>query len=266
MKKKSFGLVLLISLLIIVIGFYVFVNSVLNKNDGVEDGGSSDIVYIDKQEDDVEKVTYNDGSSSFTIKKSANVYLLTEDEDFPVNETAASFVFNSVARIVFERRFKVDNSALAEYGLVDAHRVLNVTYVNGARLTLTIGAYNEYAGAYYCSVGDGFVYLIDSEFADAFEYTYADLLQDDTVEAPQNGFASLKSIEIKGPSGTVVLAPTENGEDWTDVKSLGPCKQRVMRTDLDGKLPVAKYVRIVREGGPEFFHLNGIYIYGNQAA
>ena len=59
---------------------------------------------------------------------------------------------------------------------------------------------------------------------------------------------------------------SENGEDWTDVKSLGPCKQRVMRTDLDGKLPVAKYVRIVREGGPEFFHLNGIYIYGNQAA
>ena len=59
---------------------------------------------------------------------------------------------------------------------------------------------------------------------------------------------------------------SENGEDWTDVQSLGPCKQRVIRTDLNGKLPVAKYVRILREGGPEFFHLNGIYIYGNQAA
>jgi hypothetical protein len=59
---------------------------------------------------------------------------------------------------------------------------------------------------------------------------------------------------------------SENGEDWTDVHSFGPCKQRVMRSDLGGKLPVAKYVRILREGGPEFFHLNGIYIYGNQAA
>ncbi|MBR5895951.1 MAG: discoidin domain-containing protein [Akkermansia sp.] len=59
---------------------------------------------------------------------------------------------------------------------------------------------------------------------------------------------------------------SENGKDWTDVEQLGPCKQRVMRVDLSGKLPVAKYVRILRPGGPEFFHLNGIFIYGNQAA
>jgi hypothetical protein len=39
-----------------------------------------------------------------------------------------------------------------------------------------------------------------------------------------------------------------------------------MRSDLVGKKPVAKYVRILRAGGPEFFHLNGIYIYGEQAA
>ncbi len=59
---------------------------------------------------------------------------------------------------------------------------------------------------------------------------------------------------------------SENGKDWTDVEQLGPCKQRVIRVDLGSKLPVAKYVRILRPGGPEFFHLNGIYIYGNQAA
>ena len=59
---------------------------------------------------------------------------------------------------------------------------------------------------------------------------------------------------------------SENGTDWKDVHDFGPCKQRVMRSDLGGKRPVAKYVRILRAGGPEFFHLNGIYIYGNQAA
>ncbi len=59
---------------------------------------------------------------------------------------------------------------------------------------------------------------------------------------------------------------SENGTDWTDVHDFGPCTQRIMRTDLGGKKPVAKYVRIVREGGPEFFHLNGVYVYGNQAA
>lgn len=59
---------------------------------------------------------------------------------------------------------------------------------------------------------------------------------------------------------------SENGTDWTDVHDFGPCKNRVMRSDLGGKKPVARYVRILRAGGPEFFHLNGIYIYGEQAA
>jgi hypothetical protein len=59
---------------------------------------------------------------------------------------------------------------------------------------------------------------------------------------------------------------SENGTDWKDVHDFGPCNQRVMRADLGGKLPLAKYVRILRQGGPEFFHINGIYIYGKQAA
>lgn len=59
---------------------------------------------------------------------------------------------------------------------------------------------------------------------------------------------------------------SENGTDWTDVQQLGTCKQRVMRADLSSKLPLAKYVRIIRTGGPDFFHLNAVYVYGNQAA
>ncbi|MBR7109757.1 MAG: discoidin domain-containing protein, partial [Akkermansia sp.] len=59
---------------------------------------------------------------------------------------------------------------------------------------------------------------------------------------------------------------SEDGEKWTDVHQFGPFQGNMMRVDLTEKLPLAKYVRILRPGGPEFFHLNGIYIYGNQAA
>ena len=59
---------------------------------------------------------------------------------------------------------------------------------------------------------------------------------------------------------------SEDGKEWKDVHQFGPCNQRVMSADLQDKLPLAKYVRILRPGGPEFFHLNGIYVYGNQAA
>jgi hypothetical protein len=69
-----------------------------------------------------------------------------------------------------------------------------------------------------------------------------------------------------GRCNNMKVQVSENGTDWTDVHEFGRCDQRVMRTDLNGKKPVAKYVRIVRQGGPEFFHLNGIYVYGKQAA
>lgn len=59
---------------------------------------------------------------------------------------------------------------------------------------------------------------------------------------------------------------SEDGKEWKDVHQFGPCKGRVLSADLQDKLPLAKYVRILRPGGPEFFHLNGIYVYGNQAA
>lgn len=64
----------------------------------------------------------------------------------------------------------------------------------------------------------------------------------------------------------IQVSETGKDDDWHDVSQLGPCKQRVMQVDLGSSKPLAKYVRIVRPGGPEFFHLNGIYIYGEQAA
>lgn len=71
---------------------------------------------------------------------------------------------------------------------------------------------------------------------------------------------------IQSRHNNMKIQVSENGKDWTDVYQFGPCNDRVMRSDLDGRQPLAKYVRILRAGGPEFFHLNGIYIYGNQAA
>ncbi len=70
----------------------------------------------------------------------------------------------------------------------------------------------------------------------------------------------------RGRLANLKIQVSENGTDWTDVCQLGAFTEQVMRSDLEGKHPLAKYVRILRPGGPEFFHLNGIYIYGNPAA
>lgn len=64
----------------------------------------------------------------------------------------------------------------------------------------------------------------------------------------------------------IQVSETGDDKDWKDVAQLGKCTQQVIRVDLSTTHPLAKYVRILRQGGPDFFHLRGIYIYGKPAA
>ena len=47
-------------------------------------------------------------------------------------------------------------------------------------------------------------------------------------------------------------------------KDLGPCTQRVIKVEFTETL--GRFIRILRKGGPDFFHLNGIYVFGRDAA
>ncbi|MBE6419808.1 MAG: hypothetical protein E7031_06705 [Akkermansiaceae bacterium] len=65
----------------------------------------------------------------------------------------------------------------------------------------------------------------------------------------------------------VQVSDTGRDDDWHDV---GPVIENtgnyVITFDLQKERPKALYVRVLRPGGPEFFHANGIYIYGEPAA
>lgn len=64
----------------------------------------------------------------------------------------------------------------------------------------------------------------------------------------------------------VQISESGKDNDWHDAAQLGQCTQRVQRVDLTASRPLAKFVRILRPGGPEFFHLTGIFVYGKPAA
>lgn len=224
-KKKSFGLVLLISVLVIVIAFYALANSVANKeqnNNGSGSGGGENIIFIDKQESEVSRVTYskNSGGSEFTLVKSGSTYLLEADNEFPLDLGAVKFMLNAVAKIVFERRIDPEGNDLEEYGLTDPHTVITAVYTDGAKVELKLGNYNKYSESYYCTVGDSFVYLLVTDFSEAFDYEFTDLLFDDYAQTPQNGFSSLTDIEISADGKTVIISANEDGS-WSKTDANG---------------------------------------------
>ena len=225
-KKKSFGLVLLISVLVIVIAFYALASSIAkrenekNKTNGGEE--NTEIVYIDKKVSEVSKVTYskNGGGTEFTVIKSGSTYVLEADNEFPLDSGVVSFMMNAAAKIVFNRQIDPEGNDLEEYGLADPHTIITSVYSDGAKVELKLGDYNKYSESYYCTVGDGFIYLLDTDFADAFDYEFTDLLFDDSVQTPQNGFSSLTDIEITANGKTVILSANKDGT-WS-------------KTDADG--------------------------------
>ena len=65
----------------------------------------------------------------------------------------------------------------------------------------------------------------------------------------------------------VQVSDTGRDDDWHDVGSpIQNTQNYENRFDLTGERPKALYVRVLRPGGPEVFHANGIYVYGEPAA
>ena len=65
----------------------------------------------------------------------------------------------------------------------------------------------------------------------------------------------------------VQISDTGRDDDWHDVGAPIPdTGNYINRFDLREERPKALYVRVLRPGGPEFFHANGIYVYGQPAA
>lgn len=229
-KKRSFGLVLLISILVIVIAFYALANSVANREQSNNNGGGSgngeNITFIDKTESEVSRVTFskNGGGSVFTLVKSGGTYALEIDNkidnEFPLDSSAVKFMLNAVAKIVFERRIDPEGNDLEEYGLTDPHTVITAVYTDGRNVELKLGNYNKYSESYYCTIGDSFVYLLVTDFSEAFDYEFTDLLFDDYAETPQNGFSSLTDIEISTDGKTVILSANEDGS-WSKTDASG---------------------------------------------
>jgi hypothetical protein len=65
----------------------------------------------------------------------------------------------------------------------------------------------------------------------------------------------------------VQVSDTGRDDDWHDVGEPIPSTGNyIIRFNLEKERPKALYVRVLRPGGPEVFHANGIYVYGEPAA
>ncbi len=65
----------------------------------------------------------------------------------------------------------------------------------------------------------------------------------------------------------VQVSDTGRDDDWHDAgEAIKDTGNYIIRFNLEKERPKALYVRVLRPGGPEVFHANGIYVFGEPAA
>lgn len=82
------------------------------------------------------------------------------------------------------------------------------------------------------------------------------------VGTPQNpNFHRLNGMQVQ-------VSETGRDDDWHNAgTNLGEPTDRIIKVDVSEASPKAKFIRILRDTDVgEFFHLNGIYVYGKQAS
>jgi len=219
MKKRKFGLVLLLSVLVIVIGFYVVATIIAKREEEADDPVVEDttIVHINKKASDVTSMTYRSESYDYTVSVAASgKFTLASDSAFPLDQTIASYMAEAVAVITFDRKINPEGNDLTEYGLNEPQTFLSVTYKDGAKVNLEIGSYNKYTDSFYCQVGDGFVYLMNGEPLEYFKYSITDLLQDEVITAPKDGFSSLTKVELLYADGSRLVYDYVKAEEGVE--------------------------------------------------
>lgn len=90
-----------------------------------------------------------------------------------------------------------------------------------------------------------------------------------TVMLPKPSYVSGVIIVTNGGNhqrlNNMIVQVSNDGQSWQNAsKNLGECTQQVIKVEFPEMS--ARYVRILRKGGPDFFHLYGIYCYGRDGA
>ena len=89
-----------------------------------------------------------------------------------------------------------------------------------------------------------------------------------TVMIPKPSYVNGVVIVTNGQNyerlNNMVVQVSNDGETWQNIKELGACSEQVVKVEFP-EVP-ARFVRILRKGGPDFFHLYGIYAYGRDGA
>ena len=195
-KNKALPLIILIVLLIGLIGTYVFLQNLPDEDDTVDNAEVS-IPLSDYSADNIVSVSYGD-SEPVTIVKENGTWFLDGDERFPLDQTKASKMAESIASLSASK--EVDSNELAEFGLDTPSLTVKVKLTDGDEYCYSIGDVNSFNSLTYILTSDK-VYMFTDDLSKNFDYSKDELMLIDDSFPTDITNDNIQSVIIRDKNG-----------------------------------------------------------------
>lgn len=164
---------------------------VIHYQEETERIANTDEIVLEIDPDTVESLSwsYEDTSLSFTKEES---WVYDEDAAFPVDQEKVADLLEQFR--AFGASFIIEEvTDYGQYGLDDPVCTIDLSTAD-TDYEILLGDYSAMDSQRYVSVGDGNVYLVQTDPMESFEITLPDMIQDDEIP----DFDAVQSITVTG--------------------------------------------------------------------
>lgn len=215
-KKKSIYFLLgaLVVLLAIYFGLQAFNKSQQRKETKKAEDGKIQITDVDT--DDVERLSYTNGSTTMDFTKNDGTWYVKNDQDFPLSQSSIEAMVTSAGKLTAVRKLS-DADELSDYGLDKPQYTITLTNEDSNKTELLVG--NAAGEDYYVKTGgDDTVYTIDSTLVQGLVFSRDDLLQMETF--PVISASTIKKVVIT-QNGADTTYKSDNKDDEDAIDTIG---------------------------------------------
>ena len=207
MKRKRTMIAAVIVLIALIAGIFV-VNNVEKHVDSLN---SIDEVIISLDGDDVSKFEWTIDGETLGFEKSDDTWIDPDDADFPVDTELITEFLDEFSEV--HASFIIDDvEDYSQYGLEEPDASVTFTLSEGS-LTVDLGSYSVMDEKRYVSIGDGKVYLIDTDLLEDVSVERDDFMLHDTL----TDMTQVTEFKVTGELNTDLVYDEEGVYTYTDI-------------------------------------------------
>lgn len=185
-----------------------------------EDIKNSDAVILSLLPEDVESLSWESDETQLAFHRGENGWFYDEDEAFPVSESKISDILSHFE--AFGVSFIIENvEDYGQYGLDEPTCTLRLATADES-YDVKLGNFSKMDEKRYVDIGDGCVYLVNTDPMDYLESELSEMIADDTTPY----FETPNEITFSGSSAYTIAREEESANSYSGAD--------VYFTDLDG--------------------------------